>query len=257
MKITQIPLLRDNYGYLLACERTGSAAIVDPSESDPLLRRLDEANGTLKLLAILNTHHHRDHTGGNQGILAKYPAKVYGHKSDHERIPGLTDGVDDGDEIQIGEERGKVFFIPGHTTGHVAYLFGKNLFCGDTLFTAGCGRIFEGTPEQMLSSLKRLMALPDDTLVYCGHEYTENNLRFALTLEPSNRAVASRYEKVQEARAREASTVPSTMAEEKQTNPFLRWDSKELQSNANSGAAEVSVDPVSIFARIRKMKDAF
>jgi hydroxyacylglutathione hydrolase len=109
----------------------------------------------------------------------------------------------------------------------------------------------------MLSSLKRLMALPDDTLVYCGHEYTENNLRFALTLEPSNRAVASRYEKVQEARAREASTVPSTMAEEKQTNPFLRWDSKELQSNANSGAAEVSVDPVSIFARIRKMKDAF
>jgi hydroxyacylglutathione hydrolase len=182
---------------------------------------------------------------------------VYGHKSDHERIPGLTDGVDDGDEIQIGEERGKVFFIPGHTTGHVAYLFGKNLFCGDTLFTAGCGRIFEGTPEQMLSSLKRLMALPDDTLVYCGHEYTENNLRFALTLEPSNRAVASRYEKVQEARAREASTVPSTMAEEKQTNPFLRWDSKELQSNANSGAAEVSVDPVSIFARIRKMKDAF
>src|ERR1051325_10679447 len=213
MKITQIPLLRDNYGYLLVCERTGSTAIVDPSESEPVLRRLEAVDGSAKLTAILNTHHHRDHTGGNQGILAKHAVQVYGHKSDRERIPGLTDGVDDGDEIQIGAERGKVFFIPGHTTGHIAYAFGKNLFCGDTLFTAGCGRLFEGTPEQMLSSLRRLAAWPDDTLVYCGHEYTENNLRFAVTVEPNNREIKLRYEKVQAARARGASTVPSTMAE--------------------------------------------
>jgi hydroxyacylglutathione hydrolase len=257
MEITQIPLLRDNYGYLLVCERTGNAAIVDPSESEPVLRKLDEPDGNFKLTAILNTHHHRDHTGGNQGILAKHGVKVYGHKTDRERIPGLTDGVDDGDEIQLGDERGKVFFIPGHTTGHVAYLFGKNLFCGDTLFTAGCGRLFEGTPDQMLSSLKRLMTLPDDTLVYCGHEYTENNLKFAMTLEPDNRDVTSRYERVRAARARGASTVPSTMAEEKQTNPFLRWESKELQKTVTAGSPDVPLDPVSIFARVRKMKDAF
>ena len=134
----------------------------------------------------------------------------------------MTDGVDEGDTIQIGELSGKVFFIPGHTTGHVAYLFDNNLFCGDTLFTAGCGRLFEGTPEQMQGSLKKLMALPDNTKVYCGHEYTESNLRFAMTVEGKNPKLAARFERVQGLRARGASTVPSTMEEEKQTNRFSR-----------------------------------
>ena len=255
MKIIQIPLLRDNYGYLIVCPKTSEVGIIDPSEAEPVLRRVEQEDVTLT--AILNTHHHRDHTGGNEGLLASHKLKVYGHKKDQGRIPGLTNGVDEGDEIQIGELRGKVLFIPGHTTGHVAYLFSNNLFCGDTLFTAGCGRIFEGTPEQMHGSLRKLMALPDDTKVYCGHEYTENNLRFAMTLEPKNHKLVSRFARVQTQRARGVPTVPSTIEEEKQTNPFLRWDSKEIQTNLKAGGADLRLDPVSIFANVRKLKDAF
>jgi hydroxyacylglutathione hydrolase len=255
MKIVQIPLLRDNYGYLIICQKTNTAGIVDPSEAEPVVRRVELEQVTLT--AILNTHHHRDHTGGNEGLLAKQSLEVYGHKSDQGRIPGLTRGVDEGDEVVIGEVRGKVLFIPGHTTGHVAYLFGNNLFCGDTLFTAGCGRLFEGTPEQMHGSLKKLMGLPDDTKVYCGHEYTESNLRFAMTLEPKNHKLVSRFERVQGLRARGASTVPSTMEEEKQTNPFLRWDSKEIQARLKAGSSGLRLDPVSVFATVRKLKDAF
>ena len=136
-------------------------------------------------------------------------------------------------------------------------LFGNNLFCGDTLFTAGCGRLFEGTPEQMHGSLKKLMGLPDDTKVYCGHEYTESNLRFAMTLEPKNHKLVSRFERVQGLRARGASTVPSTMEEEKQTNPFLRWDSKEIQAKLKAGSSGLRLDPFSVFATVRKLKDAF
>jgi hydroxyacylglutathione hydrolase len=255
MKIVQIPLLRDNYGYLIVCDKTKNAAIIDPSEADPVLARIDQEQ--VPLQAILNTHHHRDHTGGNEGILAKRKAEVYGHKSDSGRIYGLSRGVDEGDEIQIGELKGAVLFIPGHTTGHVAYLFENNLFCGDTLFTAGCGRLFEGTPEQMQSSLKKLMTLPDNTKVYCGHEYTESNLRFAMSVEPKNPKLASRFERVQGLRARGTSTVPSTIEEEKQTNPFLRWDSKEIQAHVKAANATTRLDPVSVFAAVRKMKDSF
>jgi len=255
MKIIQIPLLRDNYGYLIICPKTNSAAIVDPSEAEPVLARVEQEKTILD--KILNTHHHRDHTGGNEGLLARHKLEVCGHQSDKGRIFGLTRGVEEGDEIQVGELRGNVLFIPGHTTGHVAYLFGNNLFCGDTLFTAGCGRIFEGTPEQMHASLNKLMALPVDTKVYCGHEYTENNLRFAMTVEPKNYKLVSRFEHVQALRARGQPTVPATMEEEKHTNPFLRWDSKEIQANLKAGAPDLKSDPVAIFARIRKLKDAF
>jgi hydroxyacylglutathione hydrolase len=182
---------------------------------------------------------------------------VYGHNSDQSRVPGLTHGVDEGDEVSIGDLNGKVFFIPGHTTGHIAFLFDNNLFCGDTLFTAGCGRLFEGTPEQMHASLKKLMALPDNTKVYCGHEYTESNLRFAMSVEPKNPKVVSRFERVQGLRSRGTPTVPSTMEEEKQTNPFLRWDSKELQASVKSVNPNAGLDPVSVFAAVRKMKDSF
>jgi hydroxyacylglutathione hydrolase len=255
MKIIQIPLLRDNYGYLLVCDKTRQAAIVDPSEAEPVLRRIEQEEVQLK--AILNTHHHRDHTGGNEGILARHAVDVYAHRSDGTRVPGLNKPVDEGDEIRIGEMNGRVLFIPGHTTGHVAYLFENNLFCGDTLFTAGCGRLFEGTPEQMHASLSKLMALPDNTKVYCGHEYTESNLRFAVTVEPKNPKLISRFERVQGLRSRGASTVPSSLEEEKQTNPFLRWDSKEIQASLKAFHRDARLDPVSVFAAVRKMKDAF
>jgi hydroxyacylglutathione hydrolase len=255
MKIIQIPLLRDNYAYLLICEKTKTAAVVDPSEADPVLARIDQEGVTLS--AIINTHHHRDHTGGNEGILARHKVDVYGHKSDDGRIHGLTHGVDEGDEVCVGELKANVFFIPGHTTGHVAYLFDNNLFCGDTLFTAGCGRLFEGTPEQMHASLYKLMALPDNTKVYCGHEYTESNLRFAMSVEPKNPKLVSRFERVQGLRSRGASTVPSTMEEEKQTNPFLRWDSKEIHASLKSANPRARLEPVAVFAAIRKMKDSF
>jgi hydroxyacylglutathione hydrolase len=255
MKILQIPMLRDNYAYLLVCDKTKNAAIIDPSEAEPALQRIEQEQ--VKLAAILSTHHHRDHTGGNEGILAKHQVEVYGHQSDAARIHGLTRGVDEGDDVQIGEMKGKVFFIPGHTTGHVAYLFDNNLFCGDTLFTAGCGRLFEGTPEQMHGSLKKLMALPDNTKVHCGHEYTESNLRFAMSVEPKNPKLVARFERVQGLRSRGASTVPATLEEEKQTNPFLRWDSKEIQASLKSADPRARLDPVSVFAAVRKMKDSF
>jgi len=255
MRIIQIPLLRDNYGYLLVCETTHQAAIVDPSEAAPVRRIVEQEK--VELVAILNTHHHRDHTGGNEGLLAEQRLKVYGHKSDQARIFGITDGVEEGDTINIGAMNGAVFFIPGHTTGHVAYLFENSLFCGDTLFTAGCGRLFEGTPAQMQASLKKLMTLPDNTQVYCGHEYTESNLRFAMSVEAKNPQLVARFERVQGLRTRGLSTVPSTLEEEKLTNPFLRWDSQEIQASVTSTAPETRLDPASIFGAVRKMKDAF
>jgi hydroxyacylglutathione hydrolase len=255
MRVVQIPLLRDNYGYLVVSEETGAAAVIDPSEAEPVLGRIDKEEVTAK--AILNTHHHRDHTGGNPGILAQARLEVYGHKNDKDRIPGMTHPVDEGDAIAIDGLKARVLFIPGHTTGHVAYLFGHNLFCGDTLFTAGCGRLFEGTAEQMLASLEKLMRLPENTLVYCGHEYTEKNLEFALTLEPGNAKLAERLKKVRSLRARGLPTVPSTIAEEKETNPFLRWESREIQQNLQKQFPNMSLNPVSVFAEIRRLKDQF
>lgn len=255
MKVIQIPLLRDNYGYLLVSEGTGEAAVVDPSEGEPALHRAEKEKVNLK--AILNTHHHRDHTGGNAFLIERLPLDVYGHSVDKDRIPGLTRSLEDADEIRIGDLRGKVLFIPGHTRGHVAYLFENKLFCGDTLFVAGCGRLFEGTAEQMLHSLIRLKALPGDTLVYCGHEYTEKNLQFALTVEPGNKKVIEKVAKVRALRAKGAPTVPSTMAEEWETNPFLRWDSSEICDQLEKNWPGLSLDPVSVFAQVRKLKDQF
>jgi hydroxyacylglutathione hydrolase len=255
MRVVQIPLLRDNYGYLVVCEDTGEAAVVDPSEAEPVLRCVEREKVALK--AILNTHHHRDHTGGNDGLLQRLALEVYGHKNDQGRIPGLTRPVDDGDQVNVGKLTGRVFFIPGHTTGHVAYLFDNNLFCGDTLFTAGCGRLFEGTAEQMHASLRKLMALPRDTQVYCGHEYTEKNLEFAMTVEPGNPRIAERLKSVRSLRARGLPTVPSAMAEEKETNPFLRWDSREIRENLRKQFPNISLSPVSVFAEIRRLKDQF
>jgi len=237
MRIVQIPLLRDNYGYLVQCRQTNTTAIIDPSEADPVWQRAEQEK--VSLTTILNTHHHRDHTGGNEGLLAKQQLKVYGHKSDRERIPGLTDAIEEGDEIQIGSLKAKVFFIPGHTTGHVAYLFGNALFCGDTLFTAGCGRLFEGTAEQMYANMQRIAALPGDVRIYCGHEYTLANGRFAEHAEPDNLAVRERLAQVKSLRDQGKITLSTTVAEERETNPFVRATNSEE------------------FARLRTAKDSF
>jgi hydroxyacylglutathione hydrolase len=182
---------------------------------------------------------------------------VYGHRNDQERIPGLTDPLDEGAEVTVGKLIGRVFFIPGHTKGHVAYLFDNNLFCGDTLFVAGCGRLFEGTAEQMLASLSKLTKLAADTGVYCGHEYTQKNLEFALTLEPHNSSVNEKLERVRSLRARGISTVPSTIGEEIQTNPFLRWDSPEIKKSLQRDSLITGADPLSVFSKVRELKDHF
>jgi len=255
MRVVQIPLLRDNYAYLVVCEATREAAVVDPSEAGPVLRQVEKEEVNLK--AILNTHHHWDHTGGNADLLQRFSLRVYGHRRDQGRIPGLTHPLDEGDEVVIGKLQAKVLFIPGHTKGHIAYLFPGGLFCGDTLFVAGCGRLFEGSAEEMHSSLNKLKDLPTETLVYCGHEYTEKNLQFALTLEPDNPRLAEKIQRVRSLRARGLSTVPSTMAEERETNPFLRWDSREIHQNLERSFPDLSPDPVSVFARTRELKDKF
>ena len=193
MRIVQIPLLRDNYGYLLVCEKTNKASIVDPSEGEPVWRTVQEEG--VELVAILNTHHHRDHTGGNEYLLQHKPdLKVFGARVDEHRIPGITHRVMEGDDVEVGEDGGTVLFIPGHTIGHIGFVFPGKLFSGDALFAGGCGRVFEGTAEQMTSSLGKLRDLSGDTLVYCGHEYTEKNLQFALTVEPGNEDIRQRLE---------------------------------------------------------------
>lgn len=226
--ITPIPCLKDNYAYLVTCEKTGKRAIVDPSEAAPVLA------ATTKLDAIWNTHHHWDHVGGNEELVAKLGVReVCGHASDRGRIAAQTRFLEEGDTFELGALRVRILHIPGHTTGAIAYVvdgFAEGetsrsqtpgdgapaVFTGDTLFVAGCGRLFEGTPEMMFASLAKLAALPDDTRVYCGHEYTAANLRFAAHVEPDNADVAAAAKNVK------VPSVPSTIAAEKRINPFMR-----------------------------------
>jgi hydroxyacylglutathione hydrolase len=250
--IRQIPVLRDNYVYLLRDEASGATGVVDPSVAEPVLAVLAETGW--RLTHILNTHHHPDHTGGNLEIKRATGAIVVGPRADRDRIPGIDVAVADGERYALGTEAAEVFDVPGHTRGHIAYWFkdSRALFCGDTLFLMGCGRLFEGTPEQMWRSLGKLRRLPGETRVYCGHEYTQANARFALTVEPQNAALVARARRVDALRAEGQSTVPGTMADELATNPFLRADQPALQE-----AAGAPGDPVATFAAIRRRKDVF
>jgi hydroxyacylglutathione hydrolase len=250
--IRQIPVLRDNYVYLLRDEASGATGVVDPSVAEPVLAVLAETGW--RLTHILNTHHHPDHTGGNLEIKRATGAIVVGPRADRDRIPGIDVAVADGERYALGTEAAEVFDVPGHTRGHIAYWFKDShaLFCGDTLFLMGCGRLFEGTPEQMWRSLSKLRRLPGETRVYCGHEYTQANARFALTVEPQNAALVARARRVDALRAEGQSTVPGTMADELATNPFLRADHPALQE-----AAGAPGDPVATFAAIRRRKDVF
>ena len=210
---------------------------------------------------MLATHHHFDHVGGNDDLLRAVPGlRVYGSADDAPRIPGITDRVHDGDPVQVGTLRGRVICIPAHTSGHVAYHFPEQraVFTGDTLFAGGCGRLFEGDAAQMMASLGRLATLPEDTYVYCGHEYTEKNLRFAATLEPGNRALREKLAVVEGLRRQGRPTVPSTIGEEKATNPFLRTGSAELAASVRSQVPNVAAgDPVALFAAMRSLKDRY
>lgn len=253
LEIQQIPVLSDNYVYLVREPRSGGVAVVDPAVADPVMARAEELGW--RITHILNTHHHPDHVGGNREIKRATGCTVVGPKPDRDRIPGIDVEVDDGERYSFGAADAEVFFVPGHTRGHIAYWFpGSNaLFCGDTLFALGCGRLFEGSPAQMWSSLSRLKALPPETRVYCAHEYTQANARFALSVDGGNQALVRRAAEIDRKRARGEPTVPSTLGQEVATNPFLRADDPTLAEAVGLGGAE----PVEVFAEVRQRKDNF
>ena len=244
MHIYRLPALADNYIFLLHDPQQAIAAVVDPAEAHLVLEKLTEISA--KLVAIFNTHHHSDHIGANRQLMTHFPdVCVYGGAEDRGRIPGQQVFLQQGDRVQFAHRQATVLFVPGHTHAHIAYYFPPasesetgELFCGDTLFAGGCGRLFEGTPAQMVDSLSQLRDLPDNTRVWCAHEYTLTNLQFALTVDGNNPDLQTRWAEVQTARSRAEATIPSILGIEKRTNPFLRWDDPALQ------AATRTQDPV-------------
>ena len=253
LQIHQFPCLNDNYSWLVHEPEANVTAVVDTPEVAPILRALDET--VWKLTHILNTHWHPDHAGGNEELKAKTGCQIIGPRGEARKIPSLERQVGDGDEVKLGNATAKVFDVPGHTAGHIAYWFAgdKVAFVGDTLFALGCGRLFEGTAQQMWTSLQKLMALPPETKVYCAHEYTQSNARFALSVDPENAALAARVKEIDALRARNIPTVPSTIGLELATNPFLRPMSESLQRSLGM----VGADAVSVFAETRRRKDNF
>lgn len=257
MEIKRLPALSDNYIFLLHDPQTNTAAVVDPAVSQPVLDCLDKLGD--ELVAIFNTHHHCDHVGANKELIQTFPNLcVYGGSKDQGRIPGQQVFLEEGDTVQFANRTANIYFVPGHTRAHIAYYFPPtsteeigDLFCGDTLFAGGCGRLFEGTPSQMVQSLTKIRNLPDNTRIWCAHEYTLNNLKFALTVDPNNNELQIRYHQVEKARNQKQATVPSLLGEEKKTNPFLRWDKPTLKRMTAMN------DPVRVFGKIRGMKDNF
>lgn len=277
MRIVPIPCRSDNYAYLLVCRETKEAAIVDVSEAGPVLAAIDQGAGTadsrrdlstllnhnredVRIVAILSTHHHPDHVDGNEEVRSKLGIdRVYGHASDRGRIPGQTQYLQENDTFEIGRLEVRALHIPGHTLGAVAYVVTDEhddpvVFTGDTLFTGGCGRLFEGDPPMMHVSLQKLAALDPKTRVYCGHEYTESNLRFAAHVEPSNPAIASARTRAAQLRKEGRPTMGTTIADELSYNPFLRTSSAEIRKSL--GIAE-SATAAEALGEIRKAKDNF
>src|SRR5687768_2757510 len=251
LNVVPVSAFKDNYIWTL--RNASHAAVVDPGEAPPVLEFLEREG--LRLAAILATHHHADHVGGIAEILAVHPVPVYGPKN--EPIATLTRAVAEGDRVRIPEldVEFSVLDIPGHTRAHIAYYGAGSLFCGDTLFACGCGRLFEGTADQMYASLQKLRALPDDTKVYCGHEYTLANIGFAKGVEPRNSALAARERRDRELRASGRPTLPSTLREEKATNPFLRCTEPAVVDSVNKYLGQRVSDPVRVFAAIREWKN--
>jgi hydroxyacylglutathione hydrolase len=248
-EIEIVPCLSDNYAYLV--KSGDDCAVVDPSEAAPVRAAL--ARKGWALTHILNTHHHLDHCGGNLDLKRETGATIVGPGKDADRIPGIDVGVDEASGWEFDGRKVKVLEVPAHTRGAITFVIDGNGFTGDTLFLMGCGRLFEGDPQMMWTSLSKLMTLPDETKIFCGHEYTESNGRFALTLEPGNQALRKRMEDVRAARAQKAPTVPATLGLEKQTNPFLRPDSAEIRKSLGLEGAST----VAAFGEIRARKDKF
>ena len=252
-EIVTVPCLKDNYAFLLHDPATGATAVIDVPEPGPIEAALADRGWTLT--DILITHHHWDHIDGVAALRAATGAMVWGAAADAHRLPPLDHELAAGDSVTIGTLSGHVIDVSGHTVGHIALHFpaAGAVFTADSLMALGCGRLFEGTPGQMWDSLSRLAALPPETLVCSGHEYTAGNARFALTIDPDNPALISRCTEVEAARAANRPTVPSTLAEELATNPFLRATDPEIARRLDMAGA----DPASVFARIRSLKDAF
>jgi hydroxyacylglutathione hydrolase len=262
IKIQQIPAFDDNYLWLI--HNGKNAIIVDPGDAAPVQAYLIQHQ--LQLSAILLTHHHPDHIGGVVELLnqTSTPIPVYGALSDQQsgRISTISQGCHDGETLSITELglQFNVLEVPGHTSTHIAYYCAElaSLFCGDTLFAGGCGRLFEGTPAQMLTSLQKIAALPAETQIYCAHEYTLSNLRFAIAVEPNNSVLQARFKQVSEQRANNVSTVPSQLAVESATNPFLRSDSADIiHTLQTTGKLADKTDPVTVFTAVRGWKNTF
>ncbi len=239
MKIVIIPCLQDNYSYLVIDEKKNNACVIDPSESGPIIKYLE--NNKVNLKFILNTHHHYDHVGGNKELKEKYGASVVGFKGDKHRIPEIDILVDDLENWKYENFEAKIIHIPGHTLGHICFYFykDKSVFTGDTLFSLGCGRIFEGTYLQMYESLNKLKELPIDTKIYCGHEYTIQNSKFCLIHDKNNKNLNNKIKDIMEKRQKKLPTIPSTIKEELECNIFLKTDN------------------VKTFSKLRDLKDNF
>ncbi|KAL4377191.1 hypothetical protein GQ457_02G042320 [Hibiscus cannabinus] len=254
LQIELVPFLGDNYAYLLHDVDTGTVGVVDPSEAAPIINALSRKDWNLTY--ILNTHHHHDHTGGNAELKSRYGAKVIGSGIDKDRIPGIDIVLNDGEKWMFAGHEVQIMETPGHTRGHISFYFpgSRAIFTGDTLFSLSCGKLFEGTSEQMLSSLQRIMLLPDDTNIYCGHEYTLSNSKFALSIEPKNDALQAYAIHVAHLRNKGLPTIPSTLKIEKACNPFLRTSNAEIRKALEIPA---TVNDAEALGAIRRAKDNF
>tara|TARA_Y100000590_G_scaffold80903_1_gene89834 strand:- start:17 stop:778 length:762 start_codon:yes stop_codon:yes gene_type:complete len=253
MLITPIPCLTDNYAYIIFDNISKTTGVVDPSESKPIISFLKKKK--LKLNYILNTHHHFDHVGGNIELKKKYNAQVVGFEGDKHRIPGVDITVKDNEIWNFGDSVVKIFHIPGHTLGHICFFFEKEkiVFTGDTLFSLGCGRIFEGDHKQMFSSLNKIKKLPKNTKIYCGHEYTYKNAEFCIKHESNNIYLKKKFEEIKKLRSQNLFTIPSSLEEELKCNIFLRCNKKELKAKLNMENQE----DLEVFRKVRDLKDSF
>ncbi len=253
LDIQIIPALSDNYIYLFREPESGAVAVVDPGDDEPVKATLNRLGW--RLTHIIITHHHADHTAGNLSLKTAFQCPIIGPAAEAARIPGLDEQLSEGDTYKVGNAEAQVLETPGHTLGHISFHFPESqaLFCGDALFVMGCGRLSEGTADQQWSSLRKLRSLPNETRIYCGHEYTQANAKFALSVDPDNETLKARAKEIDETRAAGRPTVPSTMGQEKATNPFIRCDDKKMAKSAGLTGKK----PAEVFAEIRRRKDNF
>jgi len=253
MHVTPIACLKDNYAYIIFDNSTKTTGVIDPSEAKPIITFLKKEN--LKLNYILNTHHHFDHIGGNIELKKIYNAKIIGFEGDKHRIPGIDITIKNNEIFKFGNSIIKVFHIPGHTLGHICFFFEKEkiVFTGDTLFSLGCGRIFEGSHEQMLTSLNKIKKLPRNTKIYCGHEYTYKNAEFCMKYDSYNIDLEKKFKEIKKLRSQNLPTLPSSLEEELKSNIFLRCDKKDLKIKLNMKNQE----DFKVFRKVRDLKDNF